>query len=364
MYYEDEEDYSIIIDNGKSSIKVGLSYYENPRVIFPSAIGYSKYTSGFKGGPQKEKDFLGYWNDMYNIWEHIFQKELRVEPFHKKVMMTEVGTNSKKNKEEIVKLMFEVYNVSGLYITKQVQLVPLSEGKYTGLVVDLGYDETRIGPIFDLFLIPHAYFCDNFGGRDLTDYMGQLIRNKDYNGAGGVPSSKWRSLAMSWDGGDDIKIKSCYVALDFKEELVSVEPYEYKLPDNTNLIVTDQRIECPEVLFNPSKIKNAANGIQKTINDSINLCDVDIKKELYNNIILSGGTSMFKGLPERLKKEVKSLAPESMKEEINIFATPERKNAAFIGGKILSAISTFKSSWITQDEYYDYGSSIIHRKCF
>ena len=92
--------------------------------------------------------------------------------------------------------------------------------------------------------------------------------------------------------------------------------------------------------------------------------DDDIRKELYNSIVLAGGTSMFNGLPERLIKEIKALAPKSMKQEVRVIASPERRFATWIGGSILSSISTFERILITIDEYEEYGENIVRRKCF
>ena len=106
------------------------------------------------------------------------------------------------------------------------------------------------------------------------------------------------------------------------------------------------------------------NGIGQTCYDSIQKCDIDVRKDLYNCVVLSGGSSMYNGLPERLSKEIKALAPESMKEEVKVIASPERKFAVWIGGSILSSISTFESMWITKTEYEESGVTIVHRKCF
>ena len=163
-----------------------------------------------------------------------------------------------------------------------------------------------------------------------------------------------------------IKIKSCYVALDYEEEIKSVEKYDYELPDGTNIIIKDQRIKCPESLFKPFMIKNLGDNIYnigQTCYDSIQKCDIDIKMDFYNCIVLSGGTSMFNGLPERFTKEIKALVPESIKEEVKVIASPERKYASWNGGSILSNISTFKSCWITKTEYEESGATIVHRKC-
>ena len=136
------------------------------------------------------------------------------------------------------------------------------------------------------------------------------------------------------------------------------------LPDGTYLKIKEQRIICPECLFKPSIIGRNGDGISLSCYNSIQKCDIDIRKELYNCVCLSGGNSMFKGFPERLKKEIKALAPESMKEEVRIFSSSERKYAVWIGGSILSSISTFESMWITNTEYEESGATIVHRKCF
>ncbi len=52
-------------------------------------------------------------------------------------------------------------------------------------------------------------------------------------------------------------------------------------------------------------------------------CDIDLRKDLYGNIVLSGGPTMFPGIAERLQKELTSFAPSTMK--IKVIAPPERK---------------------------------------
>lgn len=91
-------------------------------------------------------------------------------------------------------------------------------------------------------------------------------------------------------------------------------------------------------------------------------CDVDVRKDLYGNIVLSGGSTMFPGIAERLSKDIVALAPSSMK--IKVVAPPERKFSVWIGGSILSSLSTFQTMWITKGEYEESGASIVHRKCF
>jgi len=116
------------------------------------------------------------------------------------------------------------------------------------------------------------------------------------------------------------------------------------------------------VLFQPHLIGKEAQGIHETTFQSIMKCDVDIRRDLYANVVLSGGTTMFQRIDERMTKELSSLAPSSMK--IKVVAPPERKYSVWIGGSILSSLSSFQQMWIAKSEYDSSGPSVVHRKCF
>ena len=104
------------------------------------------------------------------------------------------------------------------------------------------------------------------------------------------------------------------------------------------------------------------NGIHETTSNSIMKCDVDIRKDLYGNNVLSGGTSKYPSINTRMEKEMIQLAPPTMK--IKVIAPPERKYSVWIGGSILASLSTFQNMWITKEEYDESGPAIVHRKCF
>merc|ERR1712018_32906 len=105
-----------------------------------------------------------------------------------------------------------------------------------------------------------------------------------------------------------------------------------------------------------------ACGIHETTYNSIMKCDVDIRKDLYTWTVMSGGTTMYPGIADRMQKEITALAPSTIK--IKIIAPPERKYSVWIGGSIVLSLSTFQQMWITKQEYDECGPSIVHRKCF
>merc|ERR1712046_144054 len=116
----------------------------------------------------------------------------------------------------------------------------------------------------------------------------------------------------------DVKEKLCYVALNFDTEMNSMKDdcdneKTYELPDGSIIAVGSERFRCPEVLFQPSLIGKEASGIHETTFQSIMKCDVDIRRDLYSNIVLSGGTTLFPGIGERMTKELSALVPAVMK---------------------------------------------------
>ena len=199
----------------------------------------------------------------------------------------------------------------------------------------------------------------DLAGRDLTQYMAKILQDSGYT----------YTTSAELEIVKNIKEKLCYVSLDYSDELQKsqsgqIKEAEYEMPDGQVIKVGSQRFRCPEVLFDPSMIGREFGGIHKQTNDSIMKSDIDVRKDLYMNIVLSGGTTLYAGLPERLTKELKALANPNMAAKIKVVAVPERKYCVWIGGSILSSISTFSEMWITKEEFDDAGESIVHRKCF
>ena len=369
---DSEIERTIVIDNGSGYIKYGLDGENEPKV-FPNITGLPKYGSYlftskeeiFIGDDAYEKKsvlnlshtikrgFVKDWNLMEKIWDYIFKKKLGKEPIYPNehnILITQPLKNLKENKKKIAEIMFETFNFKGLYLAYPTVLSLYAAGKFTGMSLDLGYGTSQFSPIFDGYIIQDNVERVNIGGKDITKYLGKLL-NKNLK-------EKIPKYMVN-----NIKEKSCYIALDYEYELKSVEPFDYELPDGTHIIIDEKRIKCPEsFIFNPKLKWLEEKGIQEICNDLIQKCDSSLRKDLYNCIVLSGGNSMFKELPERLTKEIEKLAQASMEEEVKVIASPERKNWACKGGMILSSISSFIGALVTRDNYEENGFSIIEKK--
>eukprot|EP00826_Nyctotherus_ovalis_P061132 TRINITY_DN8668_c0_g2_i2.p1 TRINITY_DN8668_c0_g2~~TRINITY_DN8668_c0_g2_i2.p1 ORF type:complete len:381 (-),score=144.04 TRINITY_DN8668_c0_g2_i2:80-1222(-) len=369
---------AVVIDNGSGLTKVGKAGEDVPRSIFPTIIGKPKTPGLMVGVDQKDvyignevkekksilkvdvpivKGVIREWEDMKKIWQYAIREGAQTSPEEQEILLTECPLNPKKNREELTKIMFEEFNVPSLYLGIQAVMSLYASGRTTGLVIDSGEGITHAVPIFEGYAIPHAIQRINIGGKKLTEYLRELLKDDErFTGITDLETYQ------------RIKEKLCVVAQDYDTEVKELSenknaPRTEMLIDGNTISLGAERLKVPELLFQPGPSKKKAKeGIHKYADDAIKKCDQDIRKELYKNIVLAGGSTMFPRMGERIQKEIKALAPTMT--TVEYFAPPERKNSAWIGGSIISSLASFTPMFITKTEYKEEGPEIVHSKCF
>ena len=351
---------NIVIDNGSSSIKCGFSGEEAPKSIFSNIISRSSDKVGDDSLDDNispiEHGIITNFDLMEKIWEHTFSRELKVPQEERNILTSDSPLSPKINREKMTQIMFEKFNVQGLFICIRPILSMYCVGKTSALVLQSGDDVTQIVPINEGYYFPYSITKSNLGGKLVTNYLNDKL--KENNDEVLFNEIKKNSKI--------IKEKLCRVSLNYEDELKDKNNNEikYKLPDGKEVNLDKELFTCPELLFKPDLIGMEIPGIHMQMYNSIMKCENELRKDLYSNIILAGGNTLLNDFQERIRQEVECLAPNSLLPKLKVIAQNERKYTAWIGGALIAGLQIFQTNWVNHSEYQDAGPQIIHRKCF
>jgi len=386
-----DTDLPLVVDNGTGYCKTGWAGSNFPEHSFPSIIGRpilraeergstlpsgaqirdimvgdlaSEYRNYLQITQPLEHGIVRNWEDMRHLWDYTFDEKLKVRTEGRKILLTEPPMNPTKNREKMCEIMFEEYKFGGVYVAIQAVLTLYAQGLQTGVVVDSGDGVTHIVPVYDGFSLPHLTRRLDVAGRDVTRYLIKLLLMRGYA----------FNRTADFETVRQIKEKLCYMSYDIEldkrlaEETTALVE-NYTLPDGRVIKVGSERFEAPECLFQPALVDVEQPGCAEMLFNTIQAAPVDVRSELYKHVVLSGGSSMYAGLPSRLEKEIKQLYlskvlhgdPERLsKFKLKIEDPPRRKHMVFLGGAVLADIMKDRESfWVTQAEWQEQGTRAL-----
>ncbi|KAM2107093.1 hypothetical protein ACFX1Q_024112 [Malus domestica] len=355
----------VVCDNGTGYVKCGFAGENFPTSVFPCVVGRPLLRYEESLMEQEIKDVIvgeacaefrhqldiNYpvnngivqnWDDMGHVWDHAFYSELKIDPTECQILLTDPPLNPSKNREKMVETMFEKYNFAGVFIQIQAVLTLYAQGLLTGLVIDSGDGVTHVVPVVDGYSFPHLTKRMNVAGRHITSYLVDLLSRRGYS----------MNRTADFETVREIKEKLCYISYDYKREYqlgleTTILVKNYTLPDGRVIKVGTERFQAPEALFTPELIDVEGDGMADMVFRCIQEMDIDNRMMLYQHIVLSGGSTMYPGLPSRLEKEIldryldvvlKGNKDGLKKLRLRIEDPPRRKHMVYLGGAVLAGI--------------------------
>ncbi|ETO11834.1 hypothetical protein RFI_25542 [Reticulomyxa filosa] len=313
---------------------------------------------------------------MEKLWEHGFRDQLRVQSAKQDVMLTQPTLNPTNNAEKTAEVMFEKFDVRSLCMASQSILGLYSSGSYLTYYVSF---------LFFKHEKPVGIHRLDLGGRDVTDYIAKLLsQSHNYEFTSPLDKEIIRQLKES----------VCHVAnVDYFHELSQIEVKAdkavwYELPDGNvckfffglsnefrnvqiffctscktqKIDVGTVQVKGPEIMFQPKLLNIDQTPVQDLVNESIMKCELAMRRELFNNIVLTGGNTMFSGFQQRLSHELSKLVFKSVK--VKVVSMSYRNYCVWIGAAVLADMPTFREQWMEKSNYSEKGAQFIHFKSF
>lgn len=391
---------SVVIEFGSSTVRVGYSGEEQPKVIYPSYVGKAHTDGRYRVGnlalanPKIKQDIIQVingskvldWDGFEALWKHALQT-LHVQPSDHPVLL--VLHPSFEERERVVRMAFSMGHPA-IYLARSPVMSAFSAGRHSALVIDLGGEGTRITPVHDGLIVMAGIQQSPIGGKAISarciealrplvkgnalDVLSFEIVSKEPVELNAEPSVKIHSIDVTASFRtfhqmllmNDLKETVCQLAdSTFKASELEKRPkVYYEFPNGFNMSIGLERFQIPEILFTTS---NSIPGLADMVHACLSMCDVDLRPALANNIVLTGAGSLIPGLYERLSFEL-GRNPISNKWRIHTGSTGitgqiERRCGAWLGGSVLASLGSFQALWITEKEFMDQGPEYIARKC-
>jgi actin-related protein 3 len=400
----------VVIDNGTGYTKMGYAGNFEPNYIVPTLISTIEpnkvdlkskdkiadldFFIGAEATKKRDNYNVDYpirhgivdnWDNMEKYWSRCIYQYLCCDPEEHFMLLTEPPLNTPENREYTAEIMFETFNVPGLYIAVQAVLALCASlltkqeaGKnaaVSGTVIDSGDGVTHVIPVFEGYVIGSCIKHIPLAGRDVTNFMIQILRDRGEN----LPPQ------VALDVAKRIKESYCYVCPDLVKEYIKYDTSKegddrfrvYKDKDSKtgkefSIDVGYERFLGPEIFFSPEIFSDQfTTPLPEVVDKTVQACPIDTRRHLYKYITLSGGTTMFKHFVKRLERDIKKRVKgryeftkakypnmDVKQIEVNVVTHPFQRFAVWFGGSMLASQADFLTGFHTKAEYEEQGPRI------
>jgi actin-related protein 3 len=396
----------VVIDNGTGFTKMGFAGNHEPTYIIPSTYADTPKPGRPRTMMDKDLDDLDFdigfeaqqranangvlrypirhgivenWDMMEKTWQQCLYKYLRVDPSEHGIVLTEPPANPPENRELTAEVMFETFGCKSLLIAVQGVLALTASwtsrkaaklglaGEGTGCVIDSGDGVTHVIPISDGYVLGNAIRHIPMAGRDITNFVMEKLRERNT----GIPAEDMLQVAQR------VKEKHCYISRDISDEFFAFDqdPSRFVMHKERNrktgqeysFKVGYEAFLGPEIFFSPEIFSTThTKPLPEVVDEVIQACPIDTRKRLYNNIVLSGGTTMFQKFDSRLQRDLREIVRTRLGENagkvpVNVVSHERQRYAVWYGGSMVGSGPQFQQAAITKQQYDEEGPSVCRR---
>jgi len=328
------------------------------------------------------------WDAISSLWDWCIRDRMSEKPEERPLLFSESSWNTPSTRRKMCEAIFESLGARLMYSMRDAALACFGVGKTTGLAVDMGASATKCVPVNDGYILHRPIRRTKCAGAFIDKILGEhllSVTSKKQLTPGVIFRNRQTPVTASFT-----KFMENELLRDIKETLCYIRPNDptcgscaeanhekkYELPDGSIISLNKERYDIPEVLFKrfhpglndekPLKFEGLHYMIQGTILD----CDADIRRELYANLVITGGCSRIKGLRERLAAMIVSIAPPAFSPKIirtpQVMKSNQTTNfndsfGVWTGGSVLGSLGHFQQHWLSREDYYEVGPSLLTR---
>ncbi|KAA8491201.1 actin [Porphyridium purpureum] len=373
-----------VLDPGSTRFKCGLSGEAVPKATFASVIAMradADATNASAAGLKKvnkdmhKAEFVGEevltqkqalnpvhypiqrgevkdWEHMELLYYQALHNELKIDPSQHAVFVVGSPLSTTRDREHIAQIMFESFAVPRLRILDHAACCIVAAGKASGMVIEMGGSGTTVSPVYEGVTMRLNVQRANVGGADISAYIAKQLAQANPGG------SKYDTPAQM-ERVKEIKHSVCQVSETVLSKIDPALATEYVLPDGQRVKVPASAVVGAEGYFNPALIGATERPLNHLVHGSLAVCSDAVRTMLLQNVVLSGGSSLFPGMIKRIENEVNSVM--KPKHIVKAIAPPEREYTAWLGGATLAALGTFPQVCVSMADYNEFGPGIVRR---